>query len=118
MTGNADLKHVETQTELSFEHVECQTDITIDDMYKTEQSIDNTIIEITDLKKNVLDSELSQKCFQNDNEKTKFYTGLPSFSILMGVFGLISGQITSNLVPRLFYLRPALWQRPWLELVT
>ena len=88
--------HVETQTEMSFEHVECQTDITIDDMYKTEQFIDNTIVEITDLKKNVLDTELSQKCFENDNEKTKFYTGLPTFSILMGVFALISGHITSG----------------------
>ena len=78
------MKHAETQTKMSFEPIECQTDITIDDMYKTEQFIDNTIAEITDLK-NVLDTELSQKYLENDNEKTKFYTGLPTFSILMGV---------------------------------
>ena len=96
MTGNANLKHVETQIEMSFEAVECQTDITIDNMYKTEQFIDNTIVEITDLKKNVLDTEPSQKCLENDKKKTKFYTGLPTFSILMGVFALISGHITSG----------------------
>ncbi len=29
-TENADLKHIDTQTELSVENVECQTDVTID----------------------------------------------------------------------------------------
>ncbi len=53
------MKYVETQTELSVENVECQTDVTIDDMYKTEQFIGNTTVEITELKKNVLDTELS-----------------------------------------------------------
>lgn len=90
------VKHAECQTDVSVNHAESQTDLSVEDIYKTEQFINDATFEISALKKELLDAKLSLKAFENDNEKTKFYTGLPTFAILMSVFNLISNHITSG----------------------
>ncbi|XP_070547278.1 uncharacterized protein [Ptychodera flava] len=88
----------------SSNHASCQTDITMDDLATMEtklsalsDDLQRTNAELYDVRKKALDSNLTFDAFQSDDDKTKFYSGLPSFVILMSVFELCTPYINSAL---------------------
>jgi hypothetical protein len=59
--------------------------------------ISNTNAELCDMKKKLMNNtELSEKGFQHNNEKTTFYTGIANFAILINVFNLVAPHIHSS----------------------
>ncbi|KAK1882940.1 Kelch-like protein 13 [Dissostichus eleginoides] len=50
--------------------------------------------ELGDLRTKALDTQFNQESFENNEEKTKFYTGLPNFLVLLQVFQLCEPYIT------------------------
>ncbi|XP_077993128.1 uncharacterized protein LOC144447095 [Glandiceps talaboti] len=84
-------------------HVECQTDITMNDMLQMEidattlkEDAKKSNVELYELRQKVLDVEFNQLSFETSDEKTRFYTGLPNFTILLAVFELCSTFIKST----------------------
>ncbi len=73
---------------------ECQTDLTMDDIERMEDVLKHTTTELSDLRTKALDSQFSQESFQRNKDLTKFYTGLPSFLVLMQVCQLCKPYIT------------------------
>lgn len=66
----------------------------MDNLQKLEDVLNHSTAELSDLRKKALDREFNQDAFQNNEEKTTFYTGLPNFFVLMQVFGLCEPYIT------------------------
>jgi len=46
-----------------------------------EQCNQNMTCELVELKKKILEADLTEASFKTSDEKTKFYTGLPNFLI-------------------------------------
>ncbi|KAM4527725.1 uncharacterized protein PAE49_024445 [Odontesthes bonariensis] len=72
----------------------CQTDLTMDDLEKMEEVLRENLVELGDLRSKALDSKFTQESFENNEEKTRFYTGLPNFLVLMQIFRLCEPDIT------------------------
>ncbi|XP_036006874.1 uncharacterized protein LOC118567034 [Fundulus heteroclitus] len=73
--------------------VACQTDISmslIDDM---QSELNRLTQENMELRIKVEESTVCQRTFENDDGKVKFYTGLPSFTLLMLLFNYISDEL-------------------------
>ncbi|XP_022806305.1 uncharacterized protein LOC111343402 [Stylophora pistillata] len=98
-------------TELSTKlNAQCQTDLSSQDISNMEDYIITTTGEIVDLKKNVIELEtkvlqsaLTKESFTNNDAKTKFYTGLPNFAIMMAVFNLVAPSVIAtsrNCIPK------------------
>ena len=51
---------------------------------------------IEKLNEKILETELSEKSFEGNNDKTKFYTGLINFSLLLSLFGLVKAYIPAH----------------------
>lgn len=66
----------------------------MDDIERMEDVLKQTTTELGDLRNKALDTQLSQESFQKNEDKTKFYTGLPNFLVLMQVFQLCEPNIT------------------------
>jgi len=66
----------------------------MDDIERMEDVLKQTTTELGDLRHKALDTQLSQESFQKNEDKTKFYTGLPNFLVLMQVFQLCEPYIT------------------------
>lgn len=49
--------------------------------------------ELSSTKVQLLSLQLTMESFTNSDEKTKFYTGVPTFSLLMHVFNIIAPRI-------------------------
>jgi len=71
----------------------CQTDLTLEDIAGMQEGIQTLSYE---LRSKVLDTGLSQQSFNVNEEKTKFYTGLPNFLVLMQVFQLCESYISTT----------------------
>ncbi|XP_028515656.1 uncharacterized protein LOC114575292 [Exaiptasia diaphana] len=85
------------------QNAECQTDLSVQDIRNMEYFINSSTAEIVDMKKIIIDLEkkvlertLSQKSFQNNDAKARFYTGLPNFAILLSVFNLVAPYVIST----------------------
>ncbi|KAI4820618.1 hypothetical protein KUCAC02_028590, partial [Chaenocephalus aceratus] len=72
----------------------CQTDLTMEDIERMEDVLRQNTTELGDLRTKALDTKFNQESFENNEEKTKFYTGLPNFLVLLQVFQLCEPYIT------------------------
>lgn len=48
---------------------------------KMEDVLNHASVEVSKLRTKTLDTQFSQEAFQKNEDKTKFYTGLPSFLV-------------------------------------
>lgn len=51
----------------------------MDDIEKMEDVLRQNTTELVDLRSKALDTQFSQESFEKNEDKTKFYTGLPNF---------------------------------------
>ena len=84
------------QTEWPTADKECQTDLSMAQIYQLEECYRSLFTELSELKNKLLTSDLFQSGFQGNNEKTQFYTGIPTFSMLMQLFTLIAPHVVST----------------------
>ena len=52
--------------------------------------IRNCTTELNELKKQLLNTDISRQAFSESDEKTKFYTGISNFVLLIHVFNLVA----------------------------
>ncbi|CAL9689341.1 unnamed protein product [Knipowitschia caucasica] len=76
--------------------VACQTDLTGEDIVSMEQELNKLNCEHYELQSKALDTAISKESFEKSNDKTKFYTGLPNFLVLMQVFSLCEPYISAS----------------------
>lgn len=62
------------------------------DMEREMETMQNELVQL----KKTPENGLSKVSFQGNDEKTKFYTGLPNFFVLMQVFGLCEPYISTT----------------------
>ncbi|XP_026012899.1 uncharacterized protein LOC113015174 [Astatotilapia calliptera] len=74
----------------------CQTELTMDDIEKMDDVLRQNTAELVDLRSKALDTQFSQEAFEKNEDKTKFYTGLPNFLVLIQIFELCEPYITSG----------------------
>ena len=74
----------------------CQTELTMSKIDEMEECIQSMTCELVELKKKIIDADFEEKCFQNSDEKTKFYTGVPNFLILQMILNLCGPYIYSG----------------------
>ena len=55
--------------------------------------IQNSTTELNELKKQLLNIEISRQGFSENDDKTKFYTGIPNFVLLTRVFNLVAPHV-------------------------
>ena len=55
--------------------------------------IRNSTTELNELKKQLLNIEISRQAFSGNDDKTKFYTGIPNFVLLTHVFNLVAPHV-------------------------
>ncbi|KAK0139962.1 hypothetical protein N1851_023125 [Merluccius polli] len=79
---------------LNYQDAGCQTELTMDDIEKMEDVLRQNTTELGDLRTKALDTQFNQKSFEKNEEKTKFYTGLPNFLVLIQIFELCEPYIT------------------------
>ena len=75
---------------------ECQTLLTNKDVEKQNVDLQSATSQLTETKKKLNSLQFTQESFVNNNDRTKFYTGLPNFSILIHIFNLVSPFIKSG----------------------
>lgn len=68
----------------------------MDDLEKMEDVLNQASVELSELRTKALDTQFSQVAFQNNEDKTKFYTVFPNFLVLMQVIQLCEPHITSS----------------------
>ncbi|KAK5928302.1 hypothetical protein CgunFtcFv8_013375 [Champsocephalus gunnari] len=66
----------------------------MEDIERMEDVLRQNTTELGDLRTKALDTKFNQESFENNEEKTKFYTGLPNFLVLLQVFQLCEPYIT------------------------
>ncbi|XP_073724570.1 uncharacterized protein [Misgurnus anguillicaudatus] len=84
----------ETLNEQGYVDARCQTDLTMDDIEKMEDVLRQNTTDLGDLRTKALDAQFNQESFEKNEEKTKFYTGLPNFLVLFSIFELCEPYIT------------------------
>ena len=66
----------------------------MDDIEKMEDVLGQNTTELRDLRTKALDTQFKQESFEKNEDKTKFYTGLPNFLVLIQIFELCEPYIT------------------------
>ena len=82
---------------------ECQTTLTTEDMEKEAYFMRNCITELNQLKMELLNVQISEQAFRENDDKTKFYTGIANFVLLTHVFNLVATHIkhtSTNVLPQ------------------
>ena len=74
----------------------CQTDMTLADFDPQHGYIQSITTELHDWKKTALQLQISQNGFKDNDQKTKFYLGLPSYLMLIHVFNLLTPKISTT----------------------
>ncbi|XP_035998273.1 uncharacterized protein LOC118564392 [Fundulus heteroclitus] len=85
-----------TLNDLAYADAGCQTELTMDDIEKMEDVLGQITTELGDLRTKALDTQFNQESFEKNEDKTKFYTGLPNFLVLMQIFELCEPYIPSG----------------------
>jgi transcriptional regulator with XRE-family HTH domain len=73
---------------------ECQTDVTAEFLKCMENDLTKTRQEVLDLRLKVSVTGHSKEDFANNEVKTRFYTGLPNFLVLLQIFNLCEPWIS------------------------
>lgn len=63
---------------------------------QVDSEIQRLISENIDLKEKVVNSKLTQEAFEGNNDKTKYYTGLPSYLTLLALFQFVEKYIPAG----------------------
>ncbi len=74
----------------------CQTDLNMDTMKRQENYMQVVTEELMLAKSQLLASKFSKESFDNNNELTKFYTGVPTFQMLNHVFDLVAPHVKTT----------------------
>ena len=74
----------------------CQTDMSLADFDPQHGYIQSITTELHDWKKTALQLQISQNGFKDNDQKTKFYSGLPSYLMLIHVFNLLTPKISTT----------------------
>lgn len=75
----------------------------MDALEKMEDAFNQATVKLSNLRVKAVDTEFTQKSFETNQEKARFYTGLPNFLVLMQVFNLCEPDIpfsTSSALPK------------------
>jgi hypothetical protein len=75
---------------------ECQTDLTGHQIMEMHQCINTMTCELTELKKKIMETDLTEDSFKDNDEKTAFYTGLPKFLVFLQVLKLCETFVQST----------------------
>ena len=75
---------------------ECQTDLTGQKILEMQQCINTMTCELNELKKKLLETDLTEDSFKDNDEKTTFYTGLPNFLVFIQVMKLCEAFVLST----------------------
>ena len=81
---------------------ESQTTLTMEDMEKEAQFMQNCTLELNQLKLQLLNVQISEQAFRENDDKTKFYTGIANFVLLTHVFNLVAKHMkhtSTNALP-------------------
>lgn len=70
-----------------------QTDLDMAQLDRQQIYLQHITDELSSTKGQLLSLQLTMESFTNNDEKTKFYTGVPTFSLLMHVFNIIAPRI-------------------------
>ena len=76
--------------------VGCQTETTSEYISQLEKELQLRTAEIHDLKQKILEGSLNEEGFKDNDEKVRFYTGLPNFMVLMTLFNFLEGCVTTT----------------------
>ena len=74
----------------------CQTDLDMAQLDRQQTYMQHITDELSITKGQLLSTQLTEDSFRDNDDKTKFYTGIPSFSLLMHVLNLIAPHIKRN----------------------
>ena len=74
----------------------CQTDLDMAQLDRQQTYMQHITDELSSTKGQLLSTQLTEDSFRDNDDKTKFYTGFPSFSLLMHVINLIAPHIKRN----------------------
>ena len=74
----------------------CQTTLTMNDVKMNEQYLRNDTTELSDLKPKMLETRIDQDEFCDNDEKTRFYTGLPYYFTFLQVFNFVCPYVKST----------------------
>lgn len=85
-----------TQTDMKTKSQLCQTDLTMELMEKQDNYVHYLTDELTKLKQQVLDTQLNENSFRGNDEKTKFYTGISNFLLLINVFNFVAPHVKNT----------------------
>ena len=76
--------------------VECQTYVTVESLEAREKELAEKRLELLELQAKVSLTGLPKNEFAKSEAKTKFYTGLPNFLVLLQVFNLCEPWIQGS----------------------
>lgn len=75
----------------------CQTDLDMAQLDRQQIYMQDITDELSSTKGQLLSVQLTEDGFRDNDDKTKFYTGIPKFSLLMHVLNLIAPHIKRNI---------------------
>ena len=74
----------------------CQTDLDMAQLGRQQTYMQHITDELSSTKEQLLSTQLTEDSFRDHDDKTKCYTGIPSFSLLMHILNLIAPHIKRN----------------------
>ena len=74
----------------------CQTELDMVQLDRQQNYMQDIIAELSNTKAQLLAVLLTKDSFRDNDEKAKFYTGIPTFSLLIHVFNLIAPHVKRN----------------------
>ena len=70
-----------------------QTEMNMKDIHLMEDDIKTSVQTIVQLKTDIDGFSISQESFKNSADKTRFYTGLPDYVVLLAVYNLVESHV-------------------------
>ena len=88
-------KYCQTEELLTAEGY-CQTELDMPQLDREKKYMQYICDELSNTKAQLLSVQLTEEGFRDNDDTTKFYTGIPKFCLLMHVFNLIAPHIKRN----------------------
>ncbi|XP_072142343.1 uncharacterized protein [Dermacentor andersoni] len=86
--------HTQTTDVTSVQDLETQTEVTKEYIDSLESDNRDLGLELSRLKKQVSCLKMTQSSLQEDDKRVKFYTGLPSYAMLIAIFNIVEGSVS------------------------